>query len=132
MSLGLERDDGLHAQLTHAGEHVVVEDQARLVGLGLVSVGEDAAPGDGGAEGVEAHARHKLEVLAVVVVAVDRRVREVLLLGVELHLVLAGLLVPRDAGVTVHDAHEHVGHVGLLAVRQPRSLVLVRRDGAAP
>ena len=127
-----ERNDWLHAQFAHASEHIVVEGQARLVGLLLVTVGEDAAPGDRGAEAVEAHARHQLEVVAIAMVAVDRRVREVRLLWVELELVLAGLLVPRDAGIAVHDADEHVGHVGLLAVLQPRALVLVCRDCAAP
>ena len=52
-------------------EDTVVEGQALLIGLGLVSAWEDARPGDGEAEDLEAHLGEQGDVLGVAVVEVD-------------------------------------------------------------
>ena len=82
-----ERDHGLHAELMALVEHRVVERQAFLVGLGVVAIGEDAAPRDGHAENLEAHTGDLSQLLLVAMVEIDAAaLRKVELLGVRFHL----------------------------------------------
>ena len=64
-------DERLDAMSQHLVDHRLVEVQARLVGLSLVAVGEDAAPAERGAEGLEPHLGKEGYVLLVVVIEVD-------------------------------------------------------------
>ena len=66
-----QRHQGLDALLAQLGKDGVVEVQALLVRLGLHARGEDAAPGDGHAEQLDAHLAQKRDVLGVAVVEVD-------------------------------------------------------------
>ena len=52
-----QREDRFHAVGPDLVDEALVEGQALLVGLGLVAEREDAAPGDGEAEDLEAHLR---------------------------------------------------------------------------
>ena len=75
--------EGLDPVLAAAAEHVLVEGEPGLVGLLLVAVGKDAAPGDGEAKDLEAHLREEGYVLAVAVVEVDARLGRVVVPGLE-------------------------------------------------
>ena len=75
--------EGLDPVLAAAAEHVLVEGEPGLVGLLLVAVGEDPAPGDGEAKDLEAHLREEGYVLAVAVVEVDARLGRVVVPGLE-------------------------------------------------
>ena len=114
----------LDAVLGAAVEDAVVEGQARLVGLGVVAVGEDAAPGDGHAEHVEAHLGEQGDVLLVVVVEVDAVVVGIKHVRLDVDRDLARLLVAA-AGEVVIDR-------GPAAIDVPSALELVGGRGAAP
>ena len=75
--------EGLDPVLAAAAEHVLVEGEPGLVGLFLVAIGEDAAPGDGEAKDLKAHLREEGYVLAVVVVEVDSRLGRVVVPGLK-------------------------------------------------
>ena len=109
-------------------EHVLVEGQAGLVGLGLVAVGEDAGPGQAHAEGLKAHLGKESDVLLVVMVEIDAGLRGIVVavLKVE-HLALAG-----DHRVALGAVRGHV-HVGqAAAVHVVGALALVGSRRAAP
>ena len=121
MRQGHER---LDAVLAAAVEDAVVEREAGLVGLGVVAVGEDAAPGDGHAEHVEAHLSEQRDVLLVMMVEVDAVV-----IGIE-HV---GLDVDRDlTRLLVATAGEVVVDGGASPIDVPRALELIGRSGATP
>ena len=114
----------LDAVLFAAVEHLVVEGQARLVGLFLHAGGEDARPVDGGAEHLEPHLGKQGNVLLVMVVEVDGVVA-----GVE-------LVRPDGPGDPFRLGMGAVGavvrHALALAVHVPGALELVGGAGAAP
>lgn len=63
-------DDGLDAEALHFVKKLVIEAQALLIGFGLVTVGKDAAPGDGQPEAVHPHFGHQLDIILVMMIAV--------------------------------------------------------------
>ena len=109
---------------TQAVENAVVEGEAGLVGLGVVAVGEDAAPGDGHAEHVEAHLGEQRDVLLVVVVEVDAIMVGIEAIGVDVDRNLTRLLVAAAQEVVV-DGRTAAVHV-------PSALKLVGGGGATP
>ena len=90
-----DRDQRLHAVGNDRVDEVIVELQALLVGRGIITVGEDAGPVDGGAQAVHAGACQQLDVLLVGVVEVDAAA-----FGVELVVLLHGAL--DVCGVDLH------------------------------
>ena len=117
-------DDRLHAVFVHFVEEVIVELQACLVGLRLVPVGENAGPGDGGAEALEAHLGQEGDVLFVAVVELDA-----LMVGV----ILAGQHAFGDfTGHAVAACGHDVSHADALAAFLPAAFQLMGSYGAAP
>ena len=121
MRQGHERLDIVGAQ---AVEDAVVEGEAGLVGLGVVAVGEDAAPRDGHAEHVEAHLGEQRDILLVVMVEVDTVMIGVEAVGVDVDRNLARLLVAATQEVVVDRR--------TAAVNVPSALKLIGGRGAAP
>ena len=119
-----ECDEWLDVVRAQAVEDAVVEGEAGLVGLGIVTVGEDAAPGDGHAEHGKAHLGEQRDVLLVVMVEVDAVVVGVEAVGVDVDRNLARLLVAA--------AQEMVVYAGAAAVHVPSALKLICGRGAAP
>ena len=118
----------LDAVLPALAEQVLVEGQAFLVGLRLVAVGEDAAPADGQAVGLEAHLGEQRDVLLVAVVHVDGGLCRVVIAVLEIeHLALSGH--DRPACLAVRD-HIDVGQAAATLV--VRALALVGGRRAAP
>ena len=119
-----ERHQRLDAVSAAAVKDLVVEREARLVGLQLVAHREDAAPGDGHAVHGEAHLGEERDVLLVAVVEVDAVVVGVEAVRVDLD---------RDLARGVHRAPEEVVvYAGPAPVNVPRALELVGRRRAAP
>ena len=134
------RHERLDAVLGAFVEHLVVKRQARLVGLGLITVGEDAAPGDRHAIHLEAHLGVIGDVLFVTMVEVgaealgvggvigggerlvDQLISDVAQ-AVDIHELLEGLWVGELLDI---------GGGRPLAVEVPRTLALVGGGGAAP
>ena len=115
---------GLDAMGVAAVEDPVVEGETGLVGLGVVAVGEDAAPADGHAEHVEAHLREQRDVLLVAVVEVDAVMVGIELVGIDLEGDLARPLVGAAREVVVDGR--------TAAVCVPGTLELVGGRGPAP
>ena len=122
---GHERLDAVLLALT---EHVLVKGQAGLVGLALVTVGENAGPGQAHAEGLKTHLGKEGDVLLVVMVEIDAGLRGIVIAVLEVeHLALAG-----DHRVALGPVRSHV-HVGqAAAVHVIRALALVSSRCAAP
>ena len=122
---GHERLDAVRLALA---EHVLVESQTGLVGLGLVAVGEDTGPGQAHAEGLKAHLGEQRDVLLVVVVEIDAGLRGVVIAVLEVeHFALAG-----DHRIALGAVRGHI-HVGQAAtVNVVRALALVGSRRAAP
>ena len=118
---GHERLDIVSAQ---AVEDAIVEGEAGLVGLGVVAVGEDAAPGDGHAEHVEAHLGEQRDILLVAMVEIDAVMVGVEAVGVDVDRNLTRLLVAA--------AQEMVVDRRTAAVHVPSALKLVGGGGATP
>ena len=118
----------LDAVLLALAEHVLVEGQAGLVGLGLVAVGEDAGPGQAHAEGLKAHLGKEGDVLLVVMVKIDAGLGGVVIAVLEVeHLALA-----RDHRVALGAVRCHI-HVGqAAAIHVVGALALVGSRRAAP
>ncbi len=131
MDRAVEVRDG-HERLDAVGlagaEDVLVEGEAGLVGGFLVAVGEDARPGDGHAEGLEAHLGEEGDVLLVVVIEVDAGLGGVVVAVLEVeHLALAG-----NDGEAVLAVRGHVDVGEAAAVHVVGALALVRGGRAAP
>ena len=109
-------------------EYVLVEGQTGLVGLGLVTVGEDAGPRQTHAEGLKAHLGKESDVLFVVVVEIDAGLRGIVIAVLEVeHLTLAG-----DHRIALGAVRSYV-HVGkAAAVHVVGALALVGSRCAAP
>ncbi len=120
-----ERLDAVRLALA---EHILVEGQASLVGLGLVAVGEDAGPGQAHTEGLKAHLGKEGDVLLVMVIEIDAGLRRIVIAVLEVeHLALAG-----DHRIALGAVRSHV-HVGqTAAVHVVGALALVGSRRAAP
>ena len=118
----------LDAVLLALAEHVLVEGQAGLVGLGLITVGEDTGPCQAHAEGLKAHLGKEGDVLLVVMVEIDAGLRGIVVAILEVeHLTLAG-----DHRVALSAVRRHV-HVSQAAtVHVVGTLALVGSRRAAP
>ena len=117
-------DHRLDAVLEQLVEQVIVELQACFVGFALVAPGEDAAPGNGGAEALEAQLRKQLHVLFVGVVEVDALVVGVMFAGQH--------AVGDAAGHTVGTAGHHVADGRAAAIGVPAAFQLMGSHCAAP
>ena len=122
---GHERLDAVRLALA---EYVLVEGQAGLVGLGLVTVGEDAGPRQAHAEGLKAHLGKEGDVFLVVVVEIDASLRGIVIAVLEFeHFTLTG-----DHRVALGAVRSHI-HVGqAAAVHVVGALALVSSRRAAP
>ena len=122
---GHERLDTVRLALA---EYVLVEGQAGLVGLGLVTVGEDTGPRQTHAEGLKAHLGKESNILFVVVIEIDASLRRIVIAVLEVeHLALAG-----DHRIALGAVRSHV-HVGqTAAVHVVGALALVGSRCAAP
>ena len=109
---------------TQAVENAVVEGEAGLIGLSVVAVGEDTAPGDGHAEHIEAHLGEQRDVFLVVMVEIDTVMIGVEAVGVDVDRNLTRLLVAASQEVVV-DGRTAAVHV-------PSALKLVGGGGATP
>ena len=118
---GHERLDIVSAQ---AVEDAIVEGEAGLVGLGVVAVGEDAAPRDGHAEHVEAHLGEQRDILLVVMVEVDTVMIGVEAVGVDVDRNLTRLLVAAAQKMVI-DGRTAAVHV-------PSALKLIGGGSATP
>ena len=107
-----------------AVEDAVVEGEAGLVGLGVVTAGEDAAPRDGHAEHVEAHLGEQRDVLLVVMVEIDAVMIGVEAVRVDVDRNLARFLVAAAQEVVV-DRRTAAVHV-------PSALKLIGGGSATP
>ncbi len=67
----VKRHHRLYPPLAADAENVVVEGKALLVGLRVVTVGEDAAPRDGEAQGLEPHLAEERDVLSIMMIEID-------------------------------------------------------------
>ena len=119
-----QRHHGLDALLATGLEHAAVELHARLIGLRLIAVGEDAAPVDGHAVALEAHLAKELDVIQVVMVHV--------------HGLVAGVMTALEDAVgdvarLAHRAAGHdVRHAQALTTLVVASLALIGGRGATP
>ena len=122
---GHERLDAVRLALA---EHVLIEGQAGLVGLGLVTVGEDAGPRQAHTEGLKAHLGKEGDVFLVVVVEIDASLRGIVIAVLEFeHFTLTG-----DHRVALGAVRSHI-HVGqAAAVHVVGALALVSSRRAAP
>ena len=122
---GHERLDAVRLALA---EYVLVEGQAGLVGLGLVTVGEDAGPSQAHTEGLKAHLGKESNVLLLVVIEIDAGLRGIVIAVLEVeHFTLAG-----DHRIALGAVRSHV-HVGkAAAVHVIGALALVGSRRAAP
>ncbi len=118
-------DQWLDAVLVAAVKDCIVVREARLARFGVVTVGEDAAPGDGHAVALEAHLAKEGDVLLKAVVVVDGHVAGV---DFALHALGEGDLARMGAIALRHE----VSRARALAVRVPRALALVCGRRAAP
>ena len=109
---------------TQAVEDAVVEGEAGLVGLSVVAVGKDTAPGDGHAEHGKAHLGEQRDVLLVVMVEIDTVMIGVEAVGVDVDRNLTRLLVAA--------AQEMIVDRSTAAVHVPSALKLVGSGGATP
>ena len=82
----VDGDERLHAMLFQLVDEVQIELQALFVGLLLFAGGEDAAPADGEAVHIVAHAGHQLHIFLHVVVAVHSIVAGVVAVRVDVGL----------------------------------------------
>ena len=119
-----EGDHGLDVLLLTSLEHAAVELDAGLVGLGLVAVGEDAAPVDGHAVALKAHLAKELDVVEIVMVHVHGLVAGIVVLG-QNAVGNVARLGDRAAG---HD----VGNAEALAVLVVSAFALIGGSGTAP
>ena len=119
-----ERHERLDVVSTQAVEDAVVEGEAGLVGLGVVAVGENTAPGDGHAEHVEAHLGEQRNVLLVVMVEVDAVMVGIEAVGIDIDRNLAWLLVAAAQEVVVDRR--------TAAVNVPSALKLIGGGSATP
>ena len=108
----------------HLLEHGAIELNSRLIGLGVLARGEDAAPVDGDAQALKAHLVKKGDVLFVMMVEVDG-----LVAGIVLTLVNSG---GNHARRIDGAALDHVGNGKTLTVLEIRALALVGGKSAAP
>ena len=121
-------DERLDAVLLALAEHVLVEGEAGLVGLGLVAVGENARPSEAHAKGLEAHLGKEGDVLLVAMVKVDAALRGVVVAVLKVkHLAHAGAH-SEALGAVRH--HIDIGQATPVDVI--RALALVCGGGAAP
>ena len=82
-------------------ENRTIEVETRLIRLLLDALGEDATPGDGHAEHLEAHLGKEGDVLLIAMIEVDAVVVGIQLVGVNLERDLARLLVAAAHEVVV-------------------------------
>ena len=117
-------DHRLNAILQELIKQVIVKLKARLIGLRLVALGENAAPGDGCAEALETQLRKQFHILFIGMEKIDA-----LVVGI----VLAGHHAVRDAaGHLVGSACHHIADTGSSAVCIPCAFELMCRYRAAP
>ncbi len=119
-----EGHERLDALLVASLEHAAVEVEARLIGLGLVAVREDAAPVDGHAVALETHLAKELDVVEIVVIHIH---------GLVAGIVTTGQDAVGDVARCVHRAaRDDIGHTEALAVLVITALALIGGGGAAP
>ena len=119
-----EGDDRLDAVFEQFVKQVIVELQARFVRLLLVPAGKDAAPGNGGAEALEAQLGKQFHVLLVGMVKVDAGMVGVVFAGQD--------AIGDAAGRADAAAGHHVADAGAAAVGVPGTFQLVGSDRTAP
>ena len=119
-----EGDHGLDALLLTGLEHAAIELDAGLVGLGLVAVGEDAAPVDGHAVALKAHLAKELNVVEIVMVHVHGLVAGIVVLGQN----AVGDVARLGDRTTRHD----IGNAEALAILVVSAFTLIGGSGAAP
>ena len=117
-------DHGLDALLLTGLEHAAVELDAGLVGLGLVAVGEDAAPVDGHAVALKAHLAKELDVVEIMMVHIHGLVAGIVVLGQN--------AVGNVARLGDRTASHDVGDTEALAVLVVSAFALIGGSGAAP
>ena len=93
--------EGLDPVLAAAAEHVLVESEPGLVGLLLVAIGEDAAPGDGEANTVDAKLLAQLQVHRILVVEVGGGIGREATLGFQ-KVVPGNLALTVSAGLALY------------------------------
>ena len=119
-----ECDDRLDAVLQELVKQIVIELQTLFIGLCLIALRENAAPGNRCAEALKAQLREQLYVLLISVEEVDA--------------LMVGIILPghHAVGNTSRDligaARHHVADAGSSSVDIPRSLELVCGNCAAP
>ena len=133
-----DRDDGLHAVRNDFINQAVIEFQTLLIWGLLNALGEDAAPGNAGAEALEAHLLEQSQILLVGVVKVN---------AVALGVVVAGVGVRRgllDVGQRAAALLTEIGAVKMRVIAvnvragKPASIHIVGalnlagRNGTAP
>ena len=119
-----ERDDRLDPVFQKLIEQIVIKLQARLIGHRLISFGENAAPGNGGAKALKAQLGKELYILFVSVEKVDSFV-----IGV----ILTGDHTVRDAARHfIGASRHHIADTGTSSVHIPCALKLVCSHCAAP
>ena len=121
-------DQRLDAVFMALVKNAVVEGQPRLVGLGVVAVGQDAGPRNGQPEALEAHLCKQGDILFIMVIQVDG-----LVAGVEMRsIAVQHLHIARCHRKTVRTKGGHIHRSQTLAVCLPCALALVGGGSAAP
>jgi len=109
-------------------KNAVVEGQPRLVGLGVIAVGQDARPCNGQPEALEAHLCKQGDILFIMVIQVNGFVA-----GVEMRIVtIQHLHIARCHRETIRAEGGHIHRGKTLAVCLPCTLALVGGGSAAP
>lgn len=121
-------DQRLDAVLMALVKNAVVEGQPRLVGLGVIAVGQDARPCNGQPEALEAHLCKQGDILFIMVIQVNGFVA-----GVEMRIVtIQHLHIARCHRETIRAEGGHIHRGKTLAVCLPCTLALVGGGSAAP
>ena len=67
----VERDHGLDSLLTTGAKYILVKCKAFLVGLGVITIGEDAAPRNREAQRLETHLAKERDILSVMMIEIN-------------------------------------------------------------
>ena len=119
-----QRHQRLNAVFAALVKHLVIEGQTRLIGLFVVSIGENPAPVDGKPETGKSHLCKQRDVLFVMMIEVD-----CLMAGIKRRLVRSG----EEGSGRIHiAAQQHIRHTQSFAILQIRAFALICGHSAAP
>ena len=121
-------DQRLDAVLMALVKNAVVEGKPRLVGPGVIAVGQDAGPRNGQPEALETHLRKQSDIFFIMVIQVNG-----LVAGVEMRVVaVQHFHIARCHRKTIRAKGGHIHRGKPLAVCLPCALALIGGGSTAP